>query len=257
MNDLVSGASDLQAYEVALQKGWEFYIRLSFHGKVYCMPPKTIVVGSANPTLSGFDLRADSNIEVCTAVEMTGTNLALIDRLFDGAVRVTPKLFDSIRRALDDLPNDGLHRAAWPIELERQMTGKPRGRLLVDEFFLTDGSWIGSLRTENGAITHDAGLLGLDSAEACLSASLETRQGCFRRTAAYSWLVATLRSAGGECYFGGLTAALHSSLLDDPAPRRREVKDLLQNLLGWLQQLELKEFSLDRPNHSQRLRLLE
>jgi hypothetical protein len=257
LSDLLSGASDLRAYQVAQQHGWEFYVRLNFHGKVYCVPPKTIVVGSANPTLSGFDLRADSNLEVCTVVEMTETNVAVLDRLFDSAVRVTPELFDSIRRTVDELPKDG-RTVTWPRELELQMTGKPREQLFVEEFFLTDAKWIcGNQGAEKAASTHDAALLGLESAEACASATPEVRRACFRRTAAYSWLVATLRGAGGECYFGGLTAALHSSLLDDPAPRRKEVKDLLQNLLGWLQQLELNEFLLDRPNHSQRLRLLE
>jgi hypothetical protein len=259
MVDLLSGASDLGAYELAQKQGWEFYVRLNFHGKCYSVPPETIVVGSANATLAGFDLRTEANIEVCTVVTTTPENMSLVDRLFEDSVRITPDLFDSIRRALAAVPKNGLCIGTWPKELERQMTSEQAPeRLFVDEFFLTDASWLnGDRPTNNLASAHDAALLGFESADICRSASPELRQAAFRKTAAYAWLVAVLKSSGGTSFFGALSSALHSALLDNPAPRRREVKTLLQNLLAWIECLQLREFALDVPNHSQRLRLLD
>lgn len=57
-------------------------------------------------------------------------------------------------------------------------------------------------------------------------------------------------------YFGGVTAALHNTLVNDPKPYRKEVKDLLANTLGWIKALDINEIAIDTPNHSQRIRIV-
>ena len=57
-------------------------------------------------------------------------------------------------------------------------------------------------------------------------------------------------------YFGALTEKLHNALVEDPKPYRREVKELLSNLLSWVEELEMEEIVIDRPNYSQRIRIL-
>ena len=49
---------------------------------------------------------------------------------------------------------------------------------------------------------------------------------------------------------------LHNALVEDPKPYRREVKELLSNLLSWVEELEMEEIVIDRPNYSQRIRIL-
>jgi hypothetical protein len=56
-------------------------------------------------------------------------------------------------------------------------------------------------------------------------------------------------------YFGGVTAALHNTLVNDPKPYRKEVKDLLANTLGWIQALNIEDVTIDIPNYSQRIRV--
>ena len=56
-------------------------------------------------------------------------------------------------------------------------------------------------------------------------------------------------------YFGQLSDELHNALVSEPKPYRRDVKVLLSNLLEWCQKLNLEEVEIDRPNHSQRIRL--
>ena len=48
---------------------------------------------------------------------------------------------------------------------------------------------------------------------------------------------------------------MHSTLVNDPKPYRKEVKDLLANTLGWIQSLHIEGVSIDVPNYSQRIRV--
>ena len=98
---------------------------------------------------------------------------------------------------------------------------------------------------------HDQLLLGIEA-----GASMVDVQRALERTPALCWLRAQLGSVEpAELYFGNLTQRLHSALLDDPGPRRSEVKTLLQQLLAWIEFAEVPGIVIDRPRHSQRVRL--
>ena len=58
-----------------------------------------------------------------------------------------------------------------------------------------------------------------------------------------------------ECYFGELSAKLHNALINDPKPYRKEVKDLLSNLLGWIEYFDFDFIKVDRPSYSQRVHI--
>ena len=72
---------------------------------------------------------------------------------------------------------------------------------------------------------------------------------------AYLWLLSVLAENSNELYFGELTQLLHDTLVEDPRPYRKDVKVLLINLLGWINELDMEEVIIDRPRHSQRLRI--
>ena len=57
-------------------------------------------------------------------------------------------------------------------------------------------------------------------------------------------------------HFGAITEKLHEALITDPKPYRRDVKNMLSNLLKMIERLGMEEVVIDRPNHSQRVRLL-
>ena len=59
-----------------------------------------------------------------------------------------------------------------------------------------------------------------------------------------------------EIYFGDLSSLIHNSLLDDPKPYRKEVKDLQANLYSFLKILDLEEIKIDQPNVSERIILI-
>lgn len=67
------------------------------------------------------------------------------------------------------------------------------------------------------------------------------------------WLLDTLREHDGCMYFGELSSCLHKVVVSDPKPYRRDVKQMLANLLRLVQELEMEEIKIDRPNYSQRI----
>jgi hypothetical protein len=70
------------------------------------------------------------------------------------------------------------------------------------------------------------------------------------------WLIETLQeSQNQELYFGCLTQALHDDLKDDPAPYRKDVKTLVQNMLSYCEIYLQDKIEITRPNYSQKIKL--
>lgn len=258
LEDFLAGASDIAAYEVATLAGLEVYMRLTFHGKAYSVPPAGILVGSANATLSGLGVSSNSNDEICTLVQYDSGNRRIINSLFDGATLVDAKLFGELRRLLD-LANPKFDGAQeWPVQLLGMLSKRREVEtLLVDECFWSSPNWIQDHReAQSFGEKHDQALLSLQGVDVSMTPCLSLVASKFSQSAACSWLKLALKKLGGEAYFGQLSAALHAALMDDPAPRRQEVKALLQNLLSWTDALDISCIRVDRPRFSQRVRLL-
>ena len=77
----------------------------------------------------------------------------------------------------------------------------------------------------------------------------------FRWSNAYLWLLTVLKENEGCLYYGVLSEKLHNAMVSDPKPYRRDVKKMLSNLLLLIQELNMEEITIDRPNYSQRVRL--
>ena len=67
--DLVSGASDIEAAELAISHGWRFGMLPGLHAKVYWIDEGTVLVGSANLTPRGLQLSGVGNLEVGVRLE--------------------------------------------------------------------------------------------------------------------------------------------------------------------------------------------
>jgi len=256
LNDLLAGASDLGSYEVAKRFGWEFHIATNFHGKVFAFPPNGILVGSANATNAGLGLLSKSNSEVCTVVEENVENLELVNQLFISSVLVDDQLFGKLSAAYNATV-DGQPRSDWPEEILKILTvpTKYDGSLFLSECLCSDGSEILiTKKISTLAARSDASLLSIPDK----SFDLDLIGKKLVRSKLYLWLKTLLDSDGSEAYFGRITSALHDSLMEDPAPYRSEIKNLVSNLYSWIGILGPSRTSMivDTPNHSQRIRLI-
>lgn len=252
LGDLQAGASDLNSYAVAKDLGFKLFIRQDFHGKVFSIPGVGVVVGSANATLAGFGFKENGNTEVCTLVPHLEFNSIFINGLFNNAVEIDDVLFAEISKALLEIPLGKKEYANWPEDLMKKLkTQQFENRFLTSECLVSTPSFDGTglfLITEEC----DRKLLGAHD----MPTTPQAVANMFKELKVHRWFVEKLRQTGGEMYFGSATVELHNALLDDPGAYRREVKILLQVLLSWYQLLPECGILIDRPNHSQRIRLV-
>ena len=255
LEDLLAGASDLEAYEVSKKMGWNFYICTNFHGKVFVFPPAGILVGSANATGSGLGLLSNSNSEVCTVVGESEENKSLVENLFSTSIRMTDELFAKLKDVYQNSLKKG-DRVEWPDFIYEEISPPKNfnGKLFLSECLSSDGDEILNLsKCDSVEAKSDASLLSLPSGQ-------YDRKVIARRlaeTKIFALLRGLLEAEGAEIYFGALTAAIHNHLMEDPAPYRSDVKIIVKNLYSWVSHLgEYLSMEVDRPNHSERIRLI-
>lgn len=255
--DLIAGASDFEAYDIAVSRGFEVYMRLDFHGKLYSLPPHGVMVGSANATLSGLGLTSASNVEICTLAPSDSDSRRVIDGLYTDAVLVNAHLMSLLQGAYQQCEKSVSLEHEWPSSVLAVLF-KPRtnSSLFVDECFWGSPDWLTDSSIALGAnAKHDQTLLGIFSGASVDGLSKKVLKRCVQQSAFYQWLVATIKKNNGEIYFGQLSASLHDILADDPSPSRQNVKTFIQNLLNWVSLLNMDEILIDRPRYSQRIRL--
>lgn len=240
--DIVSGASDLEVYEFCRNNGWELYMRLDLHAKTYVFDKLRCIIGSANLTSRGVNLIEESNYEIASLTTISEDELSRIDTLFDDAVRIDDDLYNTLTECASKC-NDGSHeKSDWDESILRLFDTK------VDVLFTYDFPNCESL---SNLKPDSLDFLGIPPG--WTTAILKK---AFMKCNAYRWLKSVLeQKEGNEIYFGELSALIHDVIINDPKPYRKEVKELQANLLNWIVELDLDEIQIDRPKHSQRIKL--
>ena len=248
--DLLSGASDIDVYKFCEDRRIPFHIREDFHGKVYQVKPAGVLVGSSNLTRSGFQIGIGGNEEASVVVPCGSECQAYVESLFEGSTTVDDSLFIKISSWVENnKETHGNVAESWPGDwLQVDAAQMRTEKLLVDECFHFD--WGPTLHSMD--LSHDLSLLGGSGLEIVVSQELKKS---FRSSRMYLWFKNILKLRAGEIYFGDLSSSLHDALVDDPRPFRKDVKILVKNLLIWIVKLEIQEVIVDRPKHSQRIRI--
>lgn len=240
--DIINGATDLDLYEYCKLNGWELYIRFDLHAKTYIFDKKRYILGSGNLTSRGLGLNCLRNYELADFSQIEGDDLKKINSLFSSAILMTDELFSLMKNDIENFSESSVV-ATKSLNWNKYITDK----------FVPDTSVL---------FTYDFPKMSAPSSdvneyeflELSGSADKETIKQEFRWSKAFLWLYKTVNEKENkECYFGELTQKLHTALINDPKPYRKEVKDLLANLLGWIEYFDFEEIKIDRPNYSQRV----
>lgn len=244
-HDIVSGASDLAVYEFCVEHDWEMYIRLDLHAKTYIFDKIRCIVGSANATSRGIGLINNPNYEIAHFTEINANEMQKIDDLFESAVLMTDELYHKMKNNLNTKTiGDISENDNWDDDILKMFIPK------VNVLFTYEFPNCTSLSNLKG-----------DSLEFLMLKpgwDMKTLKTVFMSSNAFIWLEETLeKSENNELYFGALTALLHDTLINDPRPYRKEVKELLANFLNWIDELNIEKIIIDRPKHSQRIRLVK
>lgn len=241
LEDILSNASDLAIYPYCRDNGWKFYFRLDLHAKTYVFDRLRGIVGSANATSNGMSIGGTGNYELATVCELQEADLRLLDQLILGAVEMTDSLYGKMLDIVNRCQVRQERDCSWPKEIVDMFT--PDYSVLFAEDFPTCAH-------PSHARADDLMFLNLEP-----GASLDDISCAFRSSKCYQWLLNLLRNKeGNQMYFGELTASLHNTLLNEPKPYRKDIKQLLSNLLNWIAALDMDELLIDRPTHSQRVR---
>lgn len=242
LDDLVKGSTDFSVIDFCKSRGWKVYIRFDLHAKTYIVDGKRGFVGSANATNSGLSLVSHGNMEMGTLIDIDKVDMEKIEALYDDAILVDNEIYSKLidQYQAVEIENTG-KQYAWDDDINQLFNPKITtlfSHELPDKANYDNGEYIAFLDMEyNGNI----------------SAFKEA----FRWSNSYLWLLNVLKENNGCLFFGAISEKLHNALVTDPKPYRKDVKQLLANLLNLIELLQMDDIVVDRPNYSQRVRLKE
>lgn len=223
VDDFVAGASDLNALREALAAGWEVRISTAIHMKVYFFDEE-MVTGSSNLTSKGLALTPNSNEELNVKTKIDSSDIELADVIWEQAIPISEEDIEKMEEYL--LNFDGAPASEIPLLWPEEILSKESRNMYCADF--PQSSF------EKGCSSFSV------KSYADLSSSVP-----------YQWLVKAVKDNGGSINFGGLSARLHNDVYDDPVPYRREIKDLIANLLSYVDALDDQLLQITRPRHSQ------
>jgi hypothetical protein len=246
-SDLFAGVSDLGVFEQCAQRRWKFGVNLNLHAKAYVFDT-TMFVGSGNLTGAGLGFHSAPNQEL--GVMMKNPKINDIDNLhrFEEEVCwLDENLFAQFKEALVEIRETSLGSSgldAWPIDLMERLR-RP-----------VESLWVSDLESAMPWFEHDYHSSQTGNSESNDLGSYgrplwpELRES-FLNSRLYIWLLRELKEATGYTNFGWLTARLQSSLIDDPQPTRKEVKEFTAIIFDWLEKvnppdIELRSFTRTR-----------
>ncbi len=246
LSDILAGVTDFNLYNYCKDNGWSMYVRFDLHAKTYIFDRKRCILGSANMTNKGLGLSFHGNCELSGFVDIDESDLKKIDSLFDNAILMTDKLFEQMKGNLEAIPKTPGCSTDHKWEKSIEQLFNPQ----IDTLFTYD------FPATKYPDFNDPESFSFLSYPQHLS-SVDEVKSAFRWSKAFMWLYSHLNTCSDRTsYFGEITAALHNTLINDPKPYRKDVKELLANTLAWIEYLNFKEMVIDIPNHSQRVRIV-
>lgn len=242
LDDIVKGSTDFSILEHCRSNDWKVYLRFDLHAKTYIVDNKKGIVSSSNATNSGLGINRHSNLEMGILSEIDKSDIEKIDKLYEGSILVTNKIFQSLQNQYSKISiNESRKTFRWNQDIMDLF--KPSINALFTHEFpdtnkIDDGDYISFLDYE-------------------YTGNIDELKDCIRGSNAYLWLIDVLKKNENCLYFGSLTEKLHNTLVNDPKPYRRDVKVLLSNFLSIVHNLNMEEIEIDKPNYSQRVRLIK
>ena len=253
--DLATGSSDLECYTLCKENNWKFKILNDLHAKVMLIDNQDLFIGSPNLTGSGMSLIPVSNKELGIKIEAIDNDIKTIDGLVEDAVLVTDEIFNGLKNWKDKLPK--IEKPSIPDFPEKL---KDKLKENFDKIWVHNFPWskaedllITSQVNEN--IKHDLELFGLEKD----NLAKNIIKNSFLNSKIYFWLINQIKKQDNqEIYFGNLSSIIHNSLLDDPKPYRKNIKELQANLYTYIKYFLEDNIIIDIPyEKSERLRLIK
>ena len=163
------------------------------------------------------------------------------------------KLYNQFKMWKDKLPKlKKLSYPEFPDVIKNKFIEK-YNKLWVHNFPWAKANELLALDNLSDNANHDLELLGLNKDN--FNSDLIKQNLLNSRV--YNWLINQIKKQENEeIYFGNLSSIIHNSLLDDPTPYRKNVKELQANLYSYIKVFLKNEIVIDVPyQNSERLRI--
>jgi hypothetical protein len=239
LEDILQKSTDFEIYQYCVSNGWELFINFDLHSKLFVFDNKRFMLGSANLTLSGLGLKSNPNIESVFCGNINSLQDKRIDVFFEESIQVDESIIENMKNQIDSIESNSLSLPSWNNEIIKKFN-QTNDNLWMSDFLQSTSPF--------DMYSCDLSLLGLSRAEI---SNLDLVRNKFKKLKIYRWLQSIVDS---ELYFGEVTSRLHTAIIDSPSPYRKDIKQLLSNLYNWIVELEIDEFYIDRPKHSQRIK---
>ena len=253
-SDLAQGSSDLECYEICKKHNWQFKILNDLHAKLMLVDNKSLFIGSPNLTGKGMSLVPVSNKEMGIKVSATDSDTKIISSLLEEAILVNEDIYSKLMEWKKNLPE--IKKTVYPDFPE---TLKTKLKENLDKIWVHNFPWCKADdlfidKSSNNDVNHDLELFGLDKQN--LNKQIIKKN--IIKSRVYRWLENQInKQKDKEIYFGSLSSIIHNSLLDDPKPYRKDIKQLQANLYTYVKSFLNDRIAIDIPfEKSERLRII-
>ncbi|WP_170308350.1 phospholipase D family protein [Parashewanella tropica] len=253
--DLISGATDIDAIKLLFKNGVRCHIHRTLHAKLYVIDNKYGFIGSANFTSNGLKLSGYGNFELSTKTKLTDKDNGLIREVFNDSIMVTKRVIETLEGFVSSssaTPELDSSTKGWWNELIA-----PEASYTCDRLYISDLPWVNleqdlsSLDESSENFLHDVDVFGLE-----VDKNGNARALNFQKSKIYQFLTRELSSKENkELYFGELTSKVHDLLVDEPMPYRSDIKQLVFNLLIYCKVFSMGILTIDTPSYSTRIKL--
>jgi hypothetical protein len=252
IQDVVSGASDLEIFPFLRDKKIPLYFNEKIHLKLYIFESNVAFNTSGNLTLKGLGYSANGNVEVGSMVTLTEADWQAIYELTEQSTPVDEAIYQQMMETVKNVPKQAMPVSLppWPAFPRKTFTiqafpGTEDPETLI-KYYLSTARGAYSGEDQQRAI-HDLVTLkmpqGLDQA-----AALKHAQETFLQTPFVAAFVDELKIRKSMS-FGAVSDWVHTKCEDVPVPYRWEIKDSVRRLYNWLAAAN-PSITWDRPRYS-------
>lgn len=238
--DFVTGASDIDLIKYALDEGWDVYIDPTIHAKLYCFDKRTAIIGSANLTNNGMN-DIGGNLEIVSLVDLDADDLIKIADIIQNSCKLNMELFNKMKETIEsifDSSAESIDASKWDFIEEKPVTSLFELELL-DSF--------GNLYSQR-----NIDILKLEKD----NYSLEDISRFFQKSNEFKWLLNQFSICNtNQLSFGKLSELLHNSIIANSRIYRKDVKERLNYLFGWIEALKIDNIQLLRYEHTTALKI--
>jgi len=240
VSDIVNLSTDLNALNLAISSGWTVRCLPNLHAKITLVDDREIFVGSANFTSNGLKIVGTGNVEASLRMTPDTKSIAFVDEVIKSSALLSKEIIQRMKEYLKvEKKNVGID-STWPEVILPEINS-----LQVNDFPLTKPGVFHDLYLSNPYLTFSV----IENTKSHADAV-----NLFLNSKAYKWLVKVLNLSDGRCaYYGYVSSVLHEELIDDPAPYRSTIKELLSNLLSYIELFANENIDITRPKYSQRI----